>query len=404
MIKSKIEKILITTLLLLFLWMNYFAFHFIAMGTSSSSQIQIPTDSKSGLVIQPNLLTKDALSQMLLDERYQPLIQILKKNILSSEDRKEWMKTGIDFSAPILLFNEDGNGESYDLMFTLTSKREFLSFLKQQGLNGFITRYYGVIYFRERPIVQSLKRWNFPSKSAIHWFDQENHQANIQLKKDTLLFSGTIASHQKMLDYLPVSKHFLFVSTFPDSLSKNLKIPIEYRQFVKNIKAIAMDFDGIEFRSGGMFPLVNIVFQTDGNFHPLHLMDSIPNLTYQKIDEKNYHLSLSNHPFLLKKLDDDEWFIGTDEKLVEPNRQKIVFALKGNPSDLMKIRGNSILGLGMNFIPGFQPTKEFLSKMETCAIVVNKTQTHAQISGRIVMKASRNLILESILLGLKLND
>lgn len=399
--KSKIENIFISIVALFILWGGYMGLELTSGSSKPQTMLEIPSSAASVIVFHPTLSLKNSIDQLLMNPTYQSTYQLMKKNALKASKEELNLDLGLDFLKPILLVKPSKEANDFYIMATLSQPSKFKKALQKELVKGQIWKQYAVIYFTDqKPQLSELKPIKWEGTNEITLLDEQQNAISINIESDTIFFTGSSTiSQRKVLSYLPNSKG-LFIQV-PMNFSENLSdiaIPNEFQELVQKIDQLALVYDGILLQKEGLNPLFNAVFSTRESIQEDQMemyLKAIPNLSFSKTDDQ-YEIQYLTARYVLKRLSEKEWFLGLTPSQIEKNNQSIYFALKGNPSDLLKIEGSSILSLGMALIPGFVPTKEYLSKFENCMIEGIQQENKVSLQGKIVLKGKRDFLLETV--------
>lgn len=403
--KSKVKNILIIGISLLIVWVNFWVMELSHQQPKLENTIEVPENAEDVIIINPLLTILPTLEQLISDKRYQATYELLRKQLKASSQETP-MDYGIDWTKPLRMVKENASNQLYFLV-ALNQPKKFEKAIAKGELLGFIYQKQGVIYTGEKPTISGFKQIEYDATKEINWLNQLAQSVTLDIETNRIVIDGLQEiKHVKLLKNVPLAKHFYI--QFPmeaNRLLDTFPLPKEIKQLASKINQLAVDYEGIEMNQAGFEAKFNAVVSLSDKMTATAMEELLNSVELLRWEKKNnyYQLFFMEQTLFLQQLDAYEWFIGKDISSVTKNQQEIVFALQGKPADLLKIKGNSLLGLGLNFIPGFLPTKEYLNKMENCSIVAKKAGNQLETKGEIRMKNQANFVLETLHFALQLS-
>ena len=396
---SKIIIVLKVTIALIILWATSLAFY--AFSRSNKQQtIEIPSEFNQVLVINSTQVLIDASEKLGTDKNYQPLYHKLLATIKEQQEKVSKEKLGINILKPILFVTTEENGESCRyLIVTITNKEDFKATAKRMEVSAFVKDNKGfIVLLGDFTIPLKFITVQQQSDDFISVYSQNNEKLTFILHESQLAIQGSLPDEAAYaLQQIPSSKGLFLQTPFPALKINEKLLPNDWRILVKNVTAIAIDYEGGAFSKQGFYPIINSVFSVQDSLDVPYLKTLIeknPLIKCYDFKKDNYRIVISGQKYILKKLSDKEWFFGMDETRIVANKINAIFALRGNLSELTNIKGNSLLSASLNFIPGFTPTKRFLNKVESTDITIISLDKQYKMNGKISFKENTNMSLE----------
>jgi|GEM_PF-6704445 len=397
---SKITIVFKAIISLLILWGVVLTF-FVISDKEDALIVEVPADYDELVVINSSKALTEALGELAVNEQYQPLYNKLIETAKERLQEPSQEKLGFDPLQPVLLVTKKSEGEAYRyVVLRIVNKNDFLSFAKKTGLKAKVRDDKGFLFISNVYTVEpkKFKSQEVNSGQLISYF-ADNGQFQVQLKEEKLLLSGEIAAGTlRPLKYLPENDGLLLQMPFQMPSAGMERLSVEWQELLKNIRQFAIDYKGIELQNKGFYPNVNAVFSVSPyfNVNTVRTLAEQAGIRWIELEADNYRLLIADKKYILKRLSADEWFLGTDLKVIHENTQQQVSAVVGIPSSLAKVEGGFLVSAGLSFIPGFAPTKQYLDKMEQIDVRYKLVGNKVICQGELRFKDEKNAVLETL--------
>ncbi len=397
------------TIALIILWATTWSI-FIFTESKKPQTIEIPSNIQLVVVINSTQTLIDVAQRLGTDENYQPLYE--KLLAVTKEQKGEPLKEkmGVNILKPIVLVTTNTeNSTSRYLMVDITNEKDFRSMASQMNVTAIVKENKGFLVLSGNfKLPQKFKHIQQQSGNLLNVYSRNNEKLILYLKDNQLNISGSIPYESSIqLSQKPTNKGLFLQMLIPSiKLDKNL-LPQDLKALLENIAVIAVDYEGGGVSKQGFYPIINTVFSVKNTLDIEQLrmiLEKIPMLKFYDYQEDNYRVIISGQKYILKKLNDKEWFFGMNESSLIQNKTNEVFTLKGGLSYLTTVKGSVLVSAGLNFIPGFTPTKRFLNKIDETNITIIQKNDDFEINGQVIFKEGTNIGLEILSYSLDMMD
>lgn len=387
------------TIALSILWATTWSI-FIFTESKKPQTIEIPSDFQQVVVINSTQTLIDVAQRLGTDENYQPLYE--KLLAVTKEQKGEPLKEkiGVNILKPIVLVTTNTeNSTSRYLMVDITNEKDFRSMASQMNITAFVKDNKGFLVLSDNfKLPQKFKHIQQQSGNILNVYSRNNEKLILSLKDNQLNISGSIPyESSNQLSQIPTNKGLFLHLVMPSLRLDNTMLPNDWKVFLENIDLAAIDYEGGAVSKQGFFPILNTVFSVKETLDIAHLkliFKKYPLIRFYDYQEDNYRIIISGQKYILKKLNNKEWFFGMDESSLMQNKTNEVFTLRGNLSKLTDVKGSVLVSAGLNFIPGFTPTKRFLNKVDVTDIAIVQKNGQFEINGQVSFKEDTNIGLE----------
>lgn len=404
---SKIVIVFKVFIVLLFLWVTTFLIYFSAPKPKTIS-VDVPIEFEQVIVIQPTEAFLDALKQLTTDENYQYLYKKIVSTLENQKDKPTEKNIGINFLEPFILVTES---ENKNLILSLSNEKDFVKFAKKSNLDYKIKDKKAFVAISGKVLVPTqFKAITVETKDFLSVVYPTNKKWTIEIHDNVVSFAGDMLnSHifdNQHFSKIPQTKGVFLQFPFPSGLleeNNHLKnVSNNWKNFLGNIEAIAIDYQGINASSNGIFPIFNCVFSFRSGrdiFFIKEQVEKIKGVDFKQITYSHYQISFAGTVYTLKQIVGNEWFFGLDETQLIENTDKNLIAFQGKPIYFTEAKGG-LFSVALNLIPGFTPTKNFLNKTENADIRIFHNGKNVEIKGSLTFKKSENVLLDLLAFGI----
>lgn len=394
--KSNIVIVFKLGIILLLLW-SLVLLIFLSAKEKNTETIKLPKRFEKAIIIQPSKWVRGAVEELTLNADYQPIyVKILQKIKDNSTSKNK--KTGINLLAPIVYISDsmDGKPMSY-LLGEIESEADFYLFAKSLGKKALVQDKYAFLLLSESfKLPSSFKEITIKKDESLIYLSK-NNQLSVSVKESEIIFKGDITNKfTQEMRYQPKETGLFIHMPMDLSIVDSAKIPFAWETLLQNIEYVSMDYKGMKVDEKGAFPIMNAVFLMRNEWEVKDWVEAISSqsvVVINAITTKRAQVQLGEQNYILQKLSEREWFFGENEKNVIDSKQQANFVLKGDISMLTKVQGNFLINAGLNFIPGFTPSKQLLQKIKTTTIEIVPSKGKNRLEGKIVFKDNQAALM-----------
>ncbi len=409
---SKVVIVFKVFIVLLFLWATTFLLYF-SVPKPKTVSVDVPSEFDQVIVIQPTDAVLDAFKQLTTDENYQYLYRKIVSTLEKQKDKPTEKNIGINLLEPFILVTAS---ENQNLILSLSNEKDFVKFAKKSNLNYKIKDKKAFVTISGNVLVPTqFKAITVETKDFLSVIHPTNKRWTLEIHDNVVSFAGEMSNIQMInnqhLSKIPQTKGVFLQFPFPSGLlaeNDRLKnVPNEWKSFLENISSIAVDYQGISASSNGMSPILNSVISFREHLDISLLseqLEMIKEIDFQEIKTDVYQLTFAGSIYILKKINENEWFFGLDETLLMDNSVKNLIVFQGKPMYFTEVKGGLLATAVLNFIPGFKPTKNLLNKTENADIRIFYNGKNVEIKGNLTFKESENVLLDLLAFGIDVSE
>lgn len=415
---------------------------FLLRPSAIDNQQFIPKNARNILRVNGNVFFDKAVYSLLFESKEQALLLALQEEISTKRKGKgKSTELGIDFLNDLFLFQDSiSGGEMTVFIFHLAQPRKFIKnapfflnqnqFISVKGSTGLYLNYSGKK--RSNKDLQALADGYLSQKNEQERFSKgSTAMAELELNHFNLLGLDvktkekiSVSLENKSIHWKGKVRCTLMNKQLPNwhlkpaftHFSSALISPELTDSLISQSKLIGMSLPAISHFSinyGGLLiqdserlrftPKMDVLIQFKEKTSRNALFNNPARLEELGFTFENNRLLAGSLTYFVDSLDERTFFIGLNRNSIQAGKSKVIFALQGNLSYLTQIDGGGFIGNIIQFNPRFKALQNFFSKLNTCSIVWENSNSSSNFSGELRFK-NENYLMNEILrlyLGLK---
>lgn len=403
------KRVLVSGIILIVLWLNYFLVSFFLRDDNNSLHHFIPADSNISMRINNDVLVR----RMLYDLFYQSSFSEDELKVLTFKGESTTLPSlGIDVTKEIVLFYEDWNNKSIvGWLFHISDVNDFEKYSfdnpsiikSQSGKMGcalilsseptkeeasLFVQYANDLLIPTKELSETKRFFTKDPNDALIQFFFEGEKGgflqktgiNISFHNEQLLING-FGKKNPLIDYSVDSLHYIEKPNVPNYLevkagelpdtirkyvnflleSSNLELPVITSQ---HLMMYGVEIDNIK-GSMAVLPKFDAIFRFEGQFSFEKIIKNISSIDKNLKNDGTNSFSMGTVKYFIQQVSDNEVYIGVNENptiYIEPDPH--FFQLSGNLSSLFTIEGTGIIAQIAQLMPEVQNSKKFFSSVE----------------------------------------
>ncbi len=366
-------------------------------------EVEIPKKTLQHFYIDPLPLLENCVFDELFIVQDAQVVEEIRK-LLKDVKKNKINNLGIDFISPIELIEMDYKATTIVLLrVNIDNQKKF-----KENSSKFSVQSFGIdekAYFLlsdsinlqtlRKEIIKNNTKLNISNPNRDVILSQfknskliQEHRLSISSSEISLKIKGLFRNKSNLVRLKPGGMH----STF--SLKKLLsRLPSNYVKeiaFLKPIENVSLNYYGFELEDEGEVigvPKFDLLLTFKRNQNCTVFLDNIQkkyNLPIIKVDS-SYKIGSQN--LVLKQVNEKMIYLSTNKKKQDFISSSELFQIEGDLKMLTKIENSGWRGLVLDFIPGYQASKDLL---ETTDYLTMKRMNENTSEIKIIFKKDEN--------------
>lgn len=414
---------------LAFLWMLFLVSRFVLEAKENPNHGYVPANAAFAMRIDGRKLLQSAAYDVTYHGEPDEIFDLLGSLTERNPDNRKMRDAGIDFFSDVIVFGEHfENTMLSGFIFNLSDAGKFSAIVPQiigkndgfavHGQVGIIVSDPSKSTGTQKLNAHAAKLLASNGKSAIgkQWSATAGNQIDIDVAQpnvkaslhaklggSALELDGTLNVTEKPVfssyTLKPEGFHlsaYLYLPELRDSvqkvlLSKGFDWPL--------INRVSVNYRGTNI-DNGIAPLGDLLLEFDSEITANQAADpqSWQNVGFALSGDSisGFMLRSGNISYTLRILDRKTLFLGQHAGNLSEQTNEDLFLLQGDPDLVTNIEGGGLLGLGINLIPSYKNSKDFLASIDKANIKIAPENGKYALSGRITFQKGKYLIPETL--------
>lgn len=414
---------------LVFLWMLFLVSRFVLEAKQNLNHGYVPANAAFAMRIDGRKLLRSAAYDVTYHGEPDEIFDLIRSLTEKNPDNRKIRDAGIDFFSDVIVFGEQFEKTMLSgFIFNVSDAGKFSNILPQIiGKNdGFaVHEQVGIILSDPSKSISTqklnahaakllasngksaiAKKWDANASNQI---DIEVYQPDVKASVHTKLGGAELElDGELVLTEKPVfSSHtlkpegfhlsaYLYVPELQDSiqktlLSKGFDWPL--------INRVSVNYRGTNI-DNGIAPLGDLLLEFDSEITTRQAADpqSWQDLGFTLSGDSisGFMLRSGNISYTLRILDKKTLFLGQHTGNLLDQANEALFLLQGDPDLITNIEGGGLLGLGINLIPSYKNSKDFLASINKTNLKIAPENGKYALSGKITFQKGKYLIPETL--------